>query len=487
MYQEYYGLKENPFRLAPDARYLYWSQTHQNAFRHLLYSIQSRKNLIVLAGEVGTGKTTLLHVLMEQVKTTEAKTYIAYVVHSTVNAEDLFRYIFHELGLELNIRSKIDYVLALKRFSLQCANQGERLLIILDEAQNYTHEVLEEIRLLSNLETQQETLLQIILTGQLQLVKNINKQDTYQLKQRVSMIYNLLPLNRVETQAYIQRRLNIAGAQDCSFFQEDAIAVIYQYSRGIPRVINLICDHALLYSYAANKRQVGKKIIREVAEDMGLTPEQSPRSADTPGHDEEFTASDGYHADRIVIGYARNYTKRDSGETKNEQIEETDAVLLNNGNTRRNTRSSLSRFFKFSILAIFILIIIFLLQYTKLFSSDKEPTSNKESSVLTENLKKENLSREERPYPQNVLGIEEKPNRDNKSNKYETSNSTKNLENTDSKTYAVVKKGDILQKIILSEYGRYDDSLVKLVLRANPEISDVNRIFVGQRIILPKP
>src|SRR5919109_1150600 len=161
MYQEYYGLKENPFRLVPDARYLYWSQTHQNAFRHLSYSLQSRKNLIVLAGEVGTGKTTLLHVLMEQIKTTEAKTYTAYVVHSTVNAEDLFRYIFHELGLELNTRSKIDYVLALKRFSLQCANQGERLLLILDEAQNYTYDVLEEIRLLSNLETQQETLLQI--------------------------------------------------------------------------------------------------------------------------------------------------------------------------------------------------------------------------------------------------------------------------------------------------------------------------------------
>jgi hypothetical protein len=304
------------------------------------------------------------------------------------------------------------------------------------------------------------------------------------------MIYNLLPLNRVETQAYIQRRLDIAGAPDGSFFQDDTIAVIYQYSRGIPRVINLICDHALLYSYAANKRQVSKKIVQEVAEDMGLNQEQSLRNDDTLGYGAASTENNGYQADRIVIGYARNYTKRDSGETKNEKLKEVDDALLHAGYTTENTRSRAVQFVKFSAFAIFILIIsILLVQQTKWFSSqDKESTSNKPLSMITENSLR---SKEERSYPQNTLVIEEKPNRD-RTNKYETNApAIKNVENTDTSTtnvrFAIVKKGDILKKIILSEYGRYDDSLVKLVLRANPEISDVNMIFIGQRIILPKP
>ena len=163
MYQTHYGLKENPFRLTTDTKFVYWSQTHQSAFRHLLYSVESHKSLIVLAGAVGTGKTTLLHVLMECVKAKAPTTRIAYVVHSTLTATELFRYIFHELDLEYAASSKVDYVLALQRFSRQCAGQGERLLLILDEAQNYSHEVLEEIRLLSNIETPQDKLLQIVV------------------------------------------------------------------------------------------------------------------------------------------------------------------------------------------------------------------------------------------------------------------------------------------------------------------------------------
>jgi hypothetical protein len=242
---------------------------------------------------------------------------------------------------------------------------------------------------------------------------------------------------------------------------------------------------------------VNKKIIREVAEDMGLTQEQLPRSDDTPGNGGESTASDGYQADRIVIGYARNYTRRDSDETKSGKLEKTDDTLLHDGDTNRNSKNSLAQIFKFSALATFILIIsIFIVQQTGLFSSkDKQEASNEQSSTsATESLlKKDNLAKEEKSYPQDTLRIEERQitNRD-KNSTHETSYSViRKIDTIDSNTnnakIAVVKKGDILKKIILAEYGKYDDSLVKLVLRANPEISDVNTIFVGQRIILPKP
>ena len=306
MYQTYYGLNESPFRLTTDTKYVYWSQTHQSAFRHLLYSVQSHKSLIVLAGEVGTGKTTLLHVLMECVKATAPTTRVAYIVHSTITVTELFRYIFHELNLDFTAPSKIDYVLALQRFSRQCAGQGERLVLILDEAQNYSHEVLEEIRLLSNIETPQDKLLQIILAGQAQLLSNIKQQELYQLKQRVNVTYNLLPLNLGETHAYIQKRLEVAGAQPGqTLFHEDAIDAIYQCAQGIPRVINVICDHALLYSFAANKKQVSEKIVQEVAADMDLQQEPWPRPANTAasGDGAEATAGAAHQADRIIIGY----------------------------------------------------------------------------------------------------------------------------------------------------------------------------------------
>lgn len=225
MYQTYYGLHDSPFRLNADTKFVYWSQTHQSAYRHLLYSVQSHKSLIVLAGAVGTGKTTLLHILIEWVKTTEPTTRIAYVVHSTLTVTELFRYICHELGLKVAAQSKVDYVLALQHFAKQCTGQGERLLLILDEAQNYSHDVLEELRLLSNIETVEDKLLQIILAGQPQLLNHINQQALYQLKQRVNVTYNLQPLNPEETHAYIQKRLDVAGAQGRALFHPDAIDV----------------------------------------------------------------------------------------------------------------------------------------------------------------------------------------------------------------------------------------------------------------------
>jgi type II secretory pathway predicted ATPase ExeA/phage tail protein X len=499
MYQTYYGLNESPFRLTTDTKFVYWSQTHQSAFRHLLYSVQSHKSLIVLGGEVGTGKTTLLHVLMERVKATAPTTRIAYVVHSTITATELFRYIFHELALDFTAPSKVDYVLALQRFSRQCAGKGERLLLILDEAQNYSHEVLEEIRLLSNIETPQDKLLQIILAGQAQLLSNIKQQELYQLKQRVNVTYNLLPLDLEETHAYIQKRLEVAGAQpDQALFHEDAIDAIYQYAQGIPRIINVICDHALLYSFAANKKQVSEKIVQEVTTDMDLPQGQRgrPASTDAASYRAEVTAGAAYQADRIVIGYTTRPGKgiAPTSASAGTFASYTDWKDWENTKQHRRRKSLL----QLGGIVGFIMLILVGIFFVKLPFSQEEGSMLQSSTVKTSDSR---LEKSQMPL-QNVLekdvvkpGKEQPYNTNNDNMNVAAKTTSRNTLNVEEKKpkkeeggqYIVVKKGDTLEKILLKAYGRYDQSRISLVLDANPEISNVNAIFVGQLIRLPEP
>jgi general secretion pathway protein A len=494
MYQNYYGLHESPFRLTTDTKFVYWSQTHQNAYRHLLYSVESHKSLIVLAGAVGTGKTTLLHVLMEWVKTTMPTARMAYVVHSTLTVAELFRYIFHELGLDFTAQSKVDYVLALQRFSQQCAGKGERLLLILDEAQNYSNDVLEEIRLLSNIETPQDKLLQIILSGQPQLITNINQPEIYQLKQRVNVTYNLQPLNHGETQAYIQKRLDVAGAQGRSLFQDDATEAIYIYSQGIPRVINVVCDHALLYGFAANKKRVSEKIVQEVAVDMGLRQEQrSTRySTSPPAYDDEAAADAEHQADRIVIGYTKNSPEQGVAGTL--PVYGTFARYADwrsdrADNKKRPWRKSL---FQLAGIVVFIILILVGMFYVR------EPSSQKEASVMSpsveshnnDNLEKSQSHSQKLPEKE-IKPVKEQPQTyddNDKTNGASSKNTFTKKEKSTQGTnrYITVKQGDTFMKILLEAYGQYDEPLVAFVLGANPEISNIHTIFVGQRIRLPE-
>jgi general secretion pathway protein A len=497
MYQTYYGLNESPFRLTTDTKYVYWSQTHQSAFRHLLYSVQSHKSLIVLAGAVGTGKTTLLHVLMECVRATAPTTRIAYIVHSTITVTELFRYIFHELDLDFTAPSKVDYVLALQRLSRQCAGQGERLLLVLDEAQNYSHEVLEEIRLLSNIETPQDKLLQIILGGQAQLLNNINQQDLYQLKQRVNVTYNLQPLNLEDTHAYIQKRLEVAGAQPGqALFHEDAVDAIYQYAQGIPRVINVICDHALLYGFSANKKQVSVKIIQEVAADMDLQQGPWPRSAshDAPGYGAEATVSAAHQADRIVIGYATRPGKGMAPTSSASGAFTSYADWQDWEKTKqRNRRKSLLQLVG---IVGFILLLLVGIFFVKLPLSQETASrvssftiSRNDAGLETPQMHSQS-SAEKGPMKPTIV----QPDNTHDNNDIAAKNTDKSAlvaekkpAKEESSQYVIVKEGDTFKKILLKAYGQYDQSRISLVLDANPEISNVNTIFVGQLIRLPEP
>ena len=307
LYKEYYKLEHHPFSLTTAPEFLYWSQQHQNAYRHLLHGIQNQQSLTLLAGEVGTGKTTILHALMEFLRS-QKQTRIIYLANSKIDAEALLYYTLSRLDLQVEKGKKIDHFLTLERFLHQNLGNGERVLLILDESQNYPYEVLEEIRLLSNIERSKEKLIQIILAGQPQLLKNISDPNMYQLKQRIGVIYNLLPLNQPETGAYIQKRLEVAGAKGRPLFHEKAIDGIYHHSTGIPRVINLICDHALLYGYAMEKSQVTQNIVQQVAEDMGLTETSAPTRGflyKNYHKKEQKPADDTY--DDAILEYAKNY------------------------------------------------------------------------------------------------------------------------------------------------------------------------------------
>ena len=254
-----------------DPRFLYWSPKHQEAFRHLVYGVQSNKGLAVLTGEPGTGKTAILRAVTEHLSEQYPGIHIAFLVNSKINVQDLFCLIFDEFGLETNEDSKSMYLIKLKNFLIQNHHNNQKSILILDEAQNFHATLLEEIRLLSNMETAGEKLLHIFLVGQPQLLENVKMPSLGQLKQRLGIMYNLLPLSRLETELYIHKRLSVAGAHEVDIFRSDALDEIFACAKGFPRLINIICDNALLFGCSTNTYHIGRDIIRRVAKDMDIS------------------------------------------------------------------------------------------------------------------------------------------------------------------------------------------------------------------------
>jgi general secretion pathway protein A len=271
VYKDFYGLKEEPFNITPDPRFLYWSQKHQEAFRHLVYGVQSNKGLAVLTGQPGTGKTAILRAVTEHLSEQYPGVHIAFLVNSKINVQDLFCLIFDEFGLEASEDSKSMYLIKLKNFLIQNHHDNQKNILILDEAQNFHAALLEEIRLLSNMEVAGEKLLHIFLVGQPQLLENVKMPSLGQLKQRLGIMYNLLPLNRLETELYIHKRLSVAGAHEVDIFRNDALDEIFASAHGFPRLINILCDNALLFGCSTNTYHIGRDIIRRVAKDMDLS------------------------------------------------------------------------------------------------------------------------------------------------------------------------------------------------------------------------
>jgi len=274
MYKEFYGFTTYPFSLTPDPQFLYRSKNHENSLRYLSYSLERSHGLIVLKGKIGTGKTLLLNIL---VKSLDEKAHIAFLVNSKLDFLDILRYICRQFGLESTEKSKADLLTDLENFLLMCEKTNEKAVVIIDEAQNLSVDTLEELRLLTNFENHERKLLQIILAGQLQLEYILKLPELAQLSQRIAYDWQLRPMNYYETKAYVEKRLAIAG---CTYplFTSRAMKKIFAASKGIPRVINIICDTALLFAFSDEKRQIEHTVIQRVVKELNLYTPEKPLS-----------------------------------------------------------------------------------------------------------------------------------------------------------------------------------------------------------------
>ena len=256
-----------PFHVTPNPRFLFLSPTHQEALQHLRYGIENKKGFIVLTGEVGCGKTTLCRQLLEELEN-RGKYETALLLNPRISEHQLLRSILKELGEESRIRSKTDLLDTMNDVLLERIHQGKEIVLLIDEAQNLSFEVMEMLRMLSNLETYDQKLLQIVLTGQPELKTKLKEKRLRQLQQRVLVHYNLKRLNHIEVQLYITHRLSMSGSNGYPPFTNRAIKKIARNSRGIPRIINNICDKALLASFVRNGINVNWWDVRKALQDI---------------------------------------------------------------------------------------------------------------------------------------------------------------------------------------------------------------------------
>jgi general secretion pathway protein A len=268
MYKDFFGLRANPFNVNPDPRYLFLTRHTEEALACLTYGIQSRKGFVLLTGEVGTGKTTLINKLLEWLRAQQVPT--AFVFNSRMNVPQFLDYMMADFGIPCETRSKSQILMRLYNWLLERYRAGETAVLIVDEAQNLADEVLEEIRMLTNLETFTEKLLQIVLVGQTELEQKLKQPSLRQLRQRLTLRAKTHPLTAEETKAYIQQRLRIAGSNGEPIFDADALHAIHRYANGIPRVVNLICEHCLVSAFVDQQKTVGPVIVDAVARDFDL-------------------------------------------------------------------------------------------------------------------------------------------------------------------------------------------------------------------------
>jgi len=265
MYLEFYGLKELPFNITPDPRFLFYSSQHREAFDHLVYGIEHRKGFIELSGEVGSGKTTLCRAVLANLS---KRVKTALILNPALSGSQLLQAILNDFGLSCNRRDRLSCIETLNTFLLEQTLQGNNVAVIIDEAQDLKASVMEEIRLLSNLETDQHKLMQIVLAGQPELRTRLAKSELRQLRQRIMVRCRLNPLAESDTANYIAHRLKVAGAKDGVGFDDKAVHRVYEYSQGTPRMINALCDRVLIAGYVAGKRKLGAEEVERALEDM---------------------------------------------------------------------------------------------------------------------------------------------------------------------------------------------------------------------------
>lgn len=277
MYCDFYGLKERPFNVTSDPSFFFLSQKHKEALSHLYYGVTQRTGIIVVTGEIGTGKTTLCRFFLNQLGK-NVKT--AFILNPHFSEIQLLEAIIKDFGISSRDKTRLSFVNELNRFLLTESESGNNVVLIIDEAQNLKTNQLEQVRLLSNLETEKEKLIQVILVGQPELNRRLNLYDLRQLRQRIVVRYHITPLTKEEIQDYIEHRLNIAGSNGRIDFTDEAIKAISDFSAGIPRLINIVCDRALLAGFVSETDTIGIDItgrcIDELKEGLSASRSSTP-------------------------------------------------------------------------------------------------------------------------------------------------------------------------------------------------------------------
>lgn len=278
MYKEFFKLQRNPFEITPDPIFLFGTRRHNEALVALYYGVRKHKGFVVLTGEVGTGKTLLVRCLLQLLNRNDVN--YAYVFNSLLSPLEFLQYIAGDFGLATAGKNKSDLLLMLGNYLIDRHQKKLTTVLVIDEAHHLSPEVLEEVRLLTNLETSEQKLLQILLVGQPELDEKLDSFELRQLKQRIALRAQLEPLDMEETQGYVERRLQLAGANShaSTMFPPETIAVIHRYSRGIPRLINTICENALITTFARQARVVTPDAIEDVATDFRLRVATAPRA-----------------------------------------------------------------------------------------------------------------------------------------------------------------------------------------------------------------
>lgn len=265
MYNDFYGFRQTPFNITPDPHFLFFSDRHLEAFNHLLFGIQERKGFIQITGEVGAGKTTLCRALLERLGP-QYKT--ALILNPVMTGDQLLWLVLAELGVEPHADDRLVNLQRLNQYLLDQLHEGNDVVLLIDESQDLSMELLEEVRLLSNLETDQRKLLQIVLMGQPELREVLDQPGLRQLRQRITVRYHLEPLSLEETDRYIQHRMHVAGANSRPVFNRGAVRKVFRYSGGIPRLVNAVCDKTLLCGYVTGADKLTRQHVRRAIREL---------------------------------------------------------------------------------------------------------------------------------------------------------------------------------------------------------------------------
>lgn len=287
MYEEYFGLREKPFSVSPDPRFLFTTKDVEEALACLTFGVNDRRGFIELIGEVGTGKTTLLRVFLDWLL--DSHIPVAFIFNPRLDVSEFLDYLMSDFGIECEVRSKGQRLSRLNQWLLRRYRNHATAVVVIDEAQDLSVELLEEVRLLTNLETHTEKLLQIVLCGQSELEEKLRSPKLRQLRQRITLRCRTRPLTLDETREYISSRLATAGGEGKTLFNPEAIQEIYKYSQGIPRLINLLCDHALVAAFVEGQEWVGPSSVRSTACEFDLRPSEP---SECPFKDHDFEEQD---------------------------------------------------------------------------------------------------------------------------------------------------------------------------------------------------